>query len=63
MEQSEGTSPVEISLGYVDGNNQCKNGMILKNANGKIVSFVVNHPNVMVASLKTEGLHITMKSI
>lgn len=55
---STDTAPVNISFGYVDSNNQCRNGLVIKDAPGKVVKYIVNSPLVLTASVTPDGLHI-----
>lgn len=55
---SEDTAAVNLSFGYTDINNICRQGLVIKNAPGKVVQHIVNSPLVLTASMETDGLHI-----
>lgn len=58
LKVSEDTAPVNISFGYVDSNNQCRSGLVVKDAPGKVVKYIVNGPLVLTAPVTPDGLHI-----
>lgn len=57
LKLSEDTAPVTISFGYVL-DKQCMNGLVIKDAPGKVIKHIVNSPLVLTASVTPEGLHV-----
>lgn len=62
LKKSETTSPVELSFGYVSNTNHCEKGIIIKNAAGAIIEYIVNSDLVLTTYLTKDGLQILIKN-
>jgi len=58
LARSQTTAPVEISFGYVDSSNICRNGIVLKNAAPAIIEMLIKEKCLL--SLTAQGVHVTI---
>lgn len=58
MEMSQDSAPVELAFGYVDVNNICTNGIVIRKAPSSVIKKIMALPYDMVTHLELDGLHI-----
>ena len=63
LEKSESTAPVEISLGYVSKDSQCRAGIVVRSAPSAIIKAIVEDERVFTTHLEADGLHITTQAV
>ena len=62
MDLNSDCSPTELSFGYVGEDNHVHEGIVIKKACGKIVSYIVSSALVLTTSIDEHGLHVTCES-
>ncbi len=52
-------APTEFSFGYVDENNTCRQGLVIKECAPIVISKLLE--NGFILSMRKDGLHVTEK--
>jgi hypothetical protein len=58
LELADKASHIDLSIGYVDSNRQCRKGIVIRSAPSTVVKAIVGNDRTRYCHLEADGLHI-----